>query len=166
MAREVPSVAVAAGVHSIEHGLFLSREDVDPLGARGGMWVPTLLRVEATLRELGAESSGGRLLVAGLDNVRDLLPLAVEAGVRVLAGTDLMGSPANIAAEALKLAEYGLRSSEVVAAVSTAAFVATGRDEAFAVGTQANAVLFPANPIEELEVLATPSHVIRRGCIL
>ena len=80
MAREVPSVAVRAGVHSIEHGLFLTEDDLDLLGARAGMWVPTILRMEAVVTQLGAESSGGRLLREGLDNVRALMPLAAEAG--------------------------------------------------------------------------------------
>lgn len=163
MAREVPSMAVAAGVHSIEHGLFLTAEDVAALGNRSGMWVPTLLRVEETMAQLGGESSGGRLLREGLENVRDLLPGAVEAGVHVLAGTDLIGSPADVAAEGINLGVYGLTGEQVVAAVSHAAFVATGRDPTFAVGAPANAVFFDADPTQEPGVLAHPAAVIRLG---
>jgi imidazolonepropionase-like amidohydrolase len=163
MARDVPSAAVAAGVHSIEHGLFLERDDLGPLGDRGGMWVPTVLRCEATLDQLGGESSGGRLFAEGLERVRHLLPLAPEAGVRVLAGTDLIGSPGDVAAEAIRLGEYGLTNSQVVEAVSSSAFLATGRQASFEVGAPADAVLFPDNPVESLAVLAHPDHVIRLG---
>lgn len=163
MAREVPSAAVAAGVHSIEHGMFLEEADLERLAARGGMWVPTVLRCEATLAQLGADSSGGKLFVEGLDRVRRLLPLAVEAGVKVLAGTDLVGSPADVAAEAIRLGDYGLSSRQVVEAVSTAAFIATGRPAAFEVGAPADAVLFSENPVGTLGVLAHPAHVIRLG---
>lgn len=163
MAREVPSQAVSAGVHSIEHGLFLDEADIELLGARAGMWVPTVLRVEATVAQLGAESSGGRLLGEGLERMRSLLPAAVEAGVHVLAGTDLIGSPADIAAEALRLADLGLGADDVVAAVSTSAFAATGRDHEFGVGEPANAVLFPADPVQDLNVLEHPAHVMRLG---
>lgn len=166
MAPEVPSMAVAAGVQSIEHGLFLHEADLEPLAARGGMWVPTVLRCEATLEQLGAESSGGKLFVEGLERVAHLLPLAVEAGVRVLAGTDLIGSPVNVAAEALKLAEYGLSNAQLVDAVSTSAFLATNREAAFAVGAPADAVLFPENPIDDPGVLQHPAHVIRLGRVL
>lgn len=163
MAPEVPSAAVAAGVHSIEHGMFLEETDLDALASRGGMWVPTVLRCEATLAQLGAESSGGRLFVEGLDRVRRLLPLAAEAGVKVLAGTDLVGSPADVAAEAIRLGDYGLSSRQVVEAVSTAAFIATGRPAAFEVGAPADAVLFEENPVGALGVLAHPAQVIRLG---
>lgn len=163
MAPEVPSLAVAAGVQSIEHGLFLEEDDLGSLGSRGGMWVPTILRCEATLAQLGEESSGGKLFLEGLERIARLLPLGVEAGVNVLAGTDLIGSPADVAAEAMKLGEYGLTNEQVVSAVSTSAFVATGRAADFEVGAPADAVLFPANPMDDLGVLRHPAHVVRLG---
>lgn len=163
MAPDVPSMAVAAGVQSIEHGMFLTEADLDDLGQRAGMWVPTVLRCEATLEQLGESSSGGRLFLEGLKRVRQLLPLAVEAGVHVLAGTDLVGSPADVAAEALKLGDYGLSAAQVVAAVSGSAFLAMGRSASFEIGAPADAVFFPANPLEELEVLGHPSGVVRLG---
>ncbi len=164
-AREVPSMAVAAGVHSIEHGLFLTDSDVAALAERGGMWVPTVLRIEETITQLGAESGGGRLLIEGLDNTRRLLPAAFEAGVRVLAGTDLVGTPANVASEAIKLGEYGLSNLQVVEAVTTAGFRATDRSSDFAIGAPADAVLFPDDPISDLEVLRHPTVVIRKGTV-
>lgn len=166
MARDVPSMAVSAGVQSIEHGLFLTGDDLSVLGERGGIWVPTLLRVEAIVAQLGEASSGGRLLMEGLANVRSKLPMAVEAGVHVLAGTDLVGTPANVAAEAARLGDYGLSNRQVVEAVSRAGFVVTGRDPDFAPGTPADAVLFDEDPVRELGVLARPSQVIRLGRVL
>ncbi|HZD24328.1 MAG TPA: amidohydrolase family protein [Acidimicrobiia bacterium] len=166
MARDVPSMAVAAGVHSIEHGLFLNAVDLDALGSRGGMWVPTLGRLEATLAQLGEGSSGGRLFKEGLENIRTMLPSAVEAGVVVLAGTDLVGTPADVAAEAIKLGEYGLSNLQVVSAVSHAAWVATGRNDPFGLGSVANAVFFETDPTEDLQVLAHPMAVIRLGRVL
>lgn len=166
MAPEVPTMAVAAGIHSIEHGLFLTEDDVATLGARGGMWVPTVLRCEETLSQLGAESSGGKLFIDGLERVRRLLPMAVEAGVRVLAGTDLVGSPSNVAAEAMRLAEYGLSNRQALAAVSIDGFDATGRASGFEPGSPANAVLFLEDPLARLGVLSYPETVIRLGRVL
>lgn len=166
MAREVPSVAVRAGIQSIEHGLFLTSDDVEALAARGGTWVPTILRVEHTISQLGVESSGGRLLSEGLANVAALLGEAVEAGVYVLAGTDLVGTPANVASEALKLIEYGMPGKDAVDAVSSSGLLATGRPAGFDPGAPANAVLFAADPYEEPGVLAHPQGVIRLGRLL
>lgn len=163
MARETPSMAVAAGVHSIEHGLFLEEADLGALAEREGMWVPTVLRCEATLAQLGETSSGGRLFVEGLERLRRLIPLGAEAGVHVLAGTDLVGSASDVADEAVALGRYGMSNAQVVRAVSIAGFAATGRDHSFAPGEPANAVLFSADPVSELKVLAHPTHVIRLG---
>jgi imidazolonepropionase-like amidohydrolase len=166
MAREVPSMAVRAGVQSIEHGLFLTVDDVGALGARGGMWVPTILRMEAVIRQLGAESSGGRLLREGIENVTGLLGIAVEAGVYVLTGTDLAVGTHAVADEAVRLWELGMSPGRVVQAVSSAGLRATGRAVSFEVGTPANAVLYAEDPILDPRVLAHPTLVVRHGRVM
>lgn len=166
MARDVPSMAVRAGVHSIEHGLFLSPDDLVALGARGGSWVPTVLQVEAVIRQLGGESSGGRLLIEGLENITSNLATAVEAGVHVLTGTDLVIGTHQVALEAIRLWEMGMAPASVVDAVSSGGFLASGRRPGFEVGDPANAVLFVEDPSLEPRVLAHPSRVIRLGRIV
>ena len=163
MAREVPSAAVRAGVHSIEHGLFLTEDDLDELGERSGMWVPTVLRVDETIRQLGIESSGGRLLAEGLANIERLLPLALEAGVHILPGTDLIGSASDVAEEAVRLSTCGLSPFQAVEAIGRAGFAATGRPFEFDLDTPANAVMFEADPTQEVESLKHPKVIIRRG---
>jgi imidazolonepropionase-like amidohydrolase len=166
MAREAPAMAVRAGVHSIEHGLFLDSADITSLGARGGMWVPTILRMEALIAQLGETSSGGKLLIEGLENVRRLMVEAVEAGVHLLAGTDVTVGAHDVALEALKLAEYGLPIELALNAVSVSGYEATGRSTGFDLGSRANAVLFAGNPLTEISVLAHPLTVIRDGKVL
>ena len=84
----------------------------------------------------------------------------------MLAGTDLVGSPSNVAAEAVRLGDFGLTNQQVVQAVSHAGFEATGRSAEFAVGSPANAVLFPVDPCRELGVLAHPAVIIREGALI
>jgi imidazolonepropionase-like amidohydrolase len=163
MAREAPGMAVRAGVHSIEHGLFLSEQDLALLGSRGGMWVPTIIRMEAVVAQLGEASSGGKLLVEGLDNVRRLMPLAAEAGVHLLAGTDVTVGAHDVALEALKMVEYGLPVDRAIDAVSVSGFEATSRSSGFDAGDPANAVLFGDNPLRDISVLGRPEYVIRLG---
>lgn len=163
MARDVPSMAVRAGVDSIEHGLFLTEDDLVDLGARGGAWVPTVLRVEAVIRQLGAESSGGRLLTEGLANVIRMLGPAVESGVAVLVGTDLAVGSHQVAAEAIRLWELGMSSHRVIESISASGLRANGRPFDFAPGAPANAVLFDEDPAADPRALAHPSHVIRLG---
>ena len=163
MAREIPALAVRAGADSIEHGLFLSPEDLEALGRRGGSWVPTVTQVEAVIEQLGSGSSGGRLLSEGLDNIAANLGLAVEAGVHVLTGTDLAIRTHEVAREAVRLWEMGLKPEAVVEAVSWSGYQATGRESPFAVGEPANAVLFAEDPVADPGVLAFPARVLRLG---
>jgi hypothetical protein len=166
MAREVPAMAVRAGVDSIEHGLFLSAGDLEALGQRRGSWVPTVVQVEAVIAQLGERSSGGRLLLDGLDNVVANLKVAVEAGVHVLTGTDLAIGTREVAREAVRLWELGMAPPAVVDAVSWSGYRATGREDPFAVGAQANAVLYDEDPIVDPGVLLHPSRVIRMGGVV
>ena len=166
MAREVPSMAVRAGVDSIEHGLFLTDEDLEILGSRGGCWVPTVLQMEATIKQLGERSSGGRLLIEGLENVRARLATAVEAGVHVLTGTDLAIGTQQVAWEAIRLWEMGMAAAAVIEAVSWSGFRATDRQVGFDVGGPANAVLFSDDPVSNPRVLTDPAAIIRMGRIV
>src|SRR5690242_18248795 len=83
-APRTSSMAVAAGIDSIEHGLFLTADDLSALGRRGGAWVATIYAMEKVRDMLGATSSGGRLFAEGLTNMRELLPGARAQGVVVL----------------------------------------------------------------------------------
>ncbi len=162
-APDTSSLAVAAGIDSIEHGLFITPEDLTALGARGGAWVPTLAAMEAVGNMLGLESTGGKLFGRGLDNVREVLAGAPAAGVTVLAGTDLELPHGAVAAEALKLADYGLAPADVVNAVTDAAYAYLGSDHAFVPGGHADVLFFDADPRADLTVLQRPVLGLRHG---
>lgn len=162
MAPEVPSAAVAAGVDSIEHGLFLTLEDLEALEGRSGAWVPTVLRMEQIVDMLGTESSGGRLIAGGLDNVSELLPVAPQ-GLAILAGTDIAVDPGGIGHEAVALTRRGLPPQRAVDAASAAAGGYLGRPTGFEVGQAADAVFFDADPYGDPSALLTPAAVMRRG---
>lgn len=166
MAPGTPSLAVRAGVDSIEHGLFLTDDDVRALGARGGAWVPTVLRVEMTIDEIGRDRTGGRLLSEGLDRVRSLLPLAAGSGVAVLSGSDLAVPSSGIGAEAMRLAAMGLPVEQALDSVSAAVHRHAGISAGFEPGRPADLVAFDRNPHDDLAVLTDPALVMRNGQIL
>lgn len=157
------SDAVAAGVDSIEHGPFLTADDVLALAARGGAWVPTIVNMLHFVDELGPDSTGGKLFQAGLDMMRENLPIAEAAGCTVLAGTDMAVPHGEVAVEAARLHEYGLSHAAATAAASTAAYRYIGRDASLAPGAPADVVMFPDDPFDDVAVLGSPSIVIRRG---
>ncbi|CAN5802980.1 amidohydrolase family protein [soil metagenome] len=164
MAPEVPSMAVRAGVDSIEHGLFLTGDDLAALAARGGAWVPTVVRMEETAAALGVDSSGRRLISEGLDNVSSLLQ-SVPDGVSVLAGSDLAMAPGKIGKEVVRLVELGLDPSRAVAASTHEARLYLGRRDGFEVGQPADAVFYRTDPREDPSVLLEPSAVMRSGAV-
>jgi imidazolonepropionase-like amidohydrolase len=160
------SEAVAAGVDSIEHGPFLTDEDLKALADRGGAWVPTIVNMLHLRDMLGVDSSGGRMFQEGLDRMRTLLPQAEQLGVIVLAGTDMAVPPGEVATEALRLRDYGLSDREAAKATTTNAFTYVGRPDRPAVGAEADVVFFEGNPFDDVGVLAEPRLVIRRGKVV
>lgn len=166
MAPDVASMAVRAGVDSIEHGLYLTDDDIRMLGTRKGMWVPTVMRMEAVVAQFGPERTAGRVVSEGLDRVRSLLPGAQGAGVVVLAGTDLTMPSSRVAEEAIRLIEYGLSPTQAVEAVTTAGWQAAGVGEPFAPGSPADVVAFDRDPRDDPTVLLAPTFVMRAGTVL
>jgi len=160
------SMAVEAGVDSIEHGLFLTAGDLAMLGSRGGAWVPTLLAMTGVRDSLRPGSSGWALFDEGIANAKTLVTTAVEAGVTVLAGTDLTVPHGGVAQEAVALAEAGLAPGDVVHSLTDAGYDYAGLGGPFAIGSPADLVCFDANPRERLSVLTTPTVVMRRGNLL
>lgn len=163
MAPDVASMAVRAGVDSIEHGLFLTDADIAVLGARGGAWVPTVLRMEQVIEQVGLDRTGGRLVAEGLSRVRSQLTNAVAAGVHVLAGSDLAVPSSQVAHEALRLLDYGLDPQDVVASITEATRAFAGLAPSFTVGETADVVAFDRNPCEDPTVLLEPVVVVRGG---
>ncbi len=157
------SDAVAAGVDSIEHGPFLTEEDLRMLAARDGAWVPTIGNQKHWIDALGPESSGGRIFKKGLDRMAENLPLAEEIGLTVLAGSDLAIPHGQIATEAGLLHEYGLSNRAATIATSSAAFDYVGRTRTLRPGSTADVVFFGGNPYEDVTVLDRPELIIHRG---
>ncbi len=84
--------AVRAGVHSIEHGIYLDDEAIDLMGARGTFLVPTLLAVLSVI-EIGRET--GALPEWGVRKAKEVyaahresIAQAHKAGLRIAMGTD------------------------------------------------------------------------------
>jgi imidazolonepropionase-like amidohydrolase len=139
---------IRAGVDSVEHGDALTAEDLEALGARGGAWTPTL-----------SSSFPGRTTVR--DDERDyaermsaLLPVALRAGVTVLAGSDITGT---VPAEIDWLHRLGLTVGEALDAAGPRAetyFGASSRD---------SVVTYRTDPRSDPSVLAHPAAVVIRG---
>ncbi|MGQ0848703.1 MAG: amidohydrolase family protein [Actinomycetota bacterium] len=165
MAPEVPSMAVRAGVDSIEHGLYLTEADLESLGLRGGAWVPTVANTELVLAGFTAGSTASRVLGAGLENMNALLRAAPEVGVNVMAGTDLGLPHGHVAKEVARLRHYGLDGEAAVAAAGPAAYRYLGIP-ALTPGASADLVVFEQDPAAAVETLSTPLAGVRAGRVV
>lgn len=165
MGPDTPGMAVRAGCDSIEHGLYLSKDDLELLGQRRGAWVPTICNTEDVISGFTPGSTAGRVLGTGLENVRSLLPLAADMGVAVLAGTDLGLPHGKVALEAQRLKEYGLTGREAVDAPGPNAYGYLGLP-GLAVGASADLLLFDTDPADDVTALTRPVLGIRRGGVV
>ncbi len=165
-APNTSTMAVAAGVDSIEHGLFLTDDDLRALGARGGAWVPTITAMSGIRDSLRAGSSGWTLFDSGLANAKRRLRDAPDSGVVVLAGTDLTVPHGDVAVEGVALSHAGLGPALAVHALTDAGYSYAGRGEPFVPGASADLVSLRADPREDISALLNPVVVMRRGRIL
>jgi imidazolonepropionase-like amidohydrolase len=175
MASSGISDAIAAGITSIEHGVFLTEEIVAHMRRDGTFLVPTL-------NAPAAIASGG--LAAGIPDfmVRKsevVVPahvasfqLAHRAGVRIAAGAD-SGTPLNfhgsLLPELTLMVKYGMTPLEAIRAATVTAADCLGLGEVtgrVAPGYAADLIAVAGDPAERIEALADLKLVLVSGRVL
>jgi len=83
-------IAIEAGCHSIEHGFFMGKENLQRMADKGTVWVPTIF----TMKAYGQNSTLGRsridlqVIAKTIDHQLQQLSMARDIGVKVALGTD------------------------------------------------------------------------------
>jgi len=120
-------LSLDAGIDSVEHGFFMREDQLAGLAETGTCWVPTFAPVAFQHEEprwAGWDAASVRGLAAILDHHAAMLRLALDRGVRVLAGSDAgsHGVPhgRGLLAELAWLARAGARPAEVWRAATSA----------------------------------------------
>jgi imidazolonepropionase-like amidohydrolase len=159
--------AVEAGVRSIEHGNLLDERAAAVMAEHRAFLVPTLVVYEQ-IAELGRQWGFPAESLAKLEQVRAAgeraIRLALDAGVRVGFGTDLLGEthPAQSRELLLRAAVQQpldvLRSATVVNADLLGR---AGELGTVAPGAQADLLLVDGNPLEDLGVLTRHEEALR-----
>ncbi len=88
--RQPVRLAVEAGCHSIEHGFFMGRDNLERMAEKGVVWVPTVFTMKAYAANIGhADPLADRQVIEkNLNHQLSQLALARELGVTVALGTD------------------------------------------------------------------------------
>jgi imidazolonepropionase-like amidohydrolase len=161
----------AAGTDCIEHACGLEDQTVAAFAAQGIAIVPTLVNIDTFPRI--AEPARDKFptyhrhMLSLYERRYATVAVAREAGIPVYVGTDAGGSlPHGLAAaEVAHLARAGFTTAEALDAACWGARRWLGRpglDE----GEEADLVVYPDDPREDLAVLGSPRAVMLRGRVV
>ena len=158
--------AVRAGIHSIEHGIFLDDEAIDLMLEKGTFLVPTLLAPVAVL-EIGEE---GGMPEYGLNKAREIIDVhresirrAHEAGVKIALGTDAGVMPHGTNLRELPLlVGAGLTPMEAIVAGTQTGAQCLGWDELLGTvepGKLADIIISSQDPLSDISSLADNENI-------
>ena len=163
--------AVEAGVRSIEHGNLLDEEAAAVMAEAGAALVPTLVTYWA-IAEYGeafglprwAVEKVGEVLDAGKESVR----IALDAGVRVGFGTDLLGEAHDFQSKEFEIRAEVQPAADVIAAATAQNAAIMGLDGEIGVvaaGARADLVVVDGDPLDDISLLTDPERltVVRGG---
>lgn len=160
--------AVRAGIHSIEHGIYLDDEAIDLMLAHGTFLVPTLL---APLSVVEQAESKGNMPEYGVRKARETIEIhsesierAYRAGVRIAMGTDagVMPHGTNLRELGL-LCQIGMSPMEALVATTKTAAACLGWQEGVGTleaGKLADVVVSKTDPLANIRSLEDTNHIV------
>jgi imidazolonepropionase-like amidohydrolase len=163
--------AVLAGAKSIEHGTFLSDETLQLMKQKGTYLVPTYITLE-DLTKPGGDYAGAVLELRGrfmMPQAERVFRKAHALGIRIATGADnnyTNQSTSRISLECEHFVRMGMTPFEAIqsATVTSAELLGIGsRTGKIIPGMEADLVLVPGNPLEDIRALQDALIVISNG---
>jgi imidazolonepropionase-like amidohydrolase len=158
--------AIRAGIHSIEHGIFLDDEAIELMLKHGTFLVPTLL---APIAVLEAGEKGG-MPEYGVRKAREVVEIhsesisrAHKAGVRIAMGTDAGVMPHGTNLRELGLmVNVGMSPMETIVATTKKAAECLGWEDkvgTIEAGKLADIILVKKNPLQDIRSLEKVDNI-------
>jgi imidazolonepropionase-like amidohydrolase len=157
--------AVAAGVDTVEHGVFLTEDIVESMVRQGTVLCPTA----AVYRRMAAGEAPDYAVAKAAEVVaahRASITMALEAGIDVIAGTDA-GAPGmphpSLVDEIEVLVDYGLPPLDALKAATSRAADALGRPGVgrIAMGSAADFAIVDGDPLSDPGILRSVWAVVK-----
>src|SRR6476469_5736641 len=158
----------AAGTDCVEHATGLIPDSIEAFARQGIAIVPTLVNIDTFPRiaEPAREKFPAyhRHMLALYARRYETVAAAREAGVHVYVGTDAGGSLPHglVGQEVERLTRCGFSALEALDAATWGARAWLGRP-GLGEGEEADLVVYPSDPREDVGVLAHPTLVVLRG---
>ncbi len=159
--------AVLAGIHSIEHGIFLTDEVIELMIKNGTYLVPTILAPTSIVENPELEKILLPVVWEKAKAVADIhrknIAKAYQAGVKIAMGTDagVMPHGTNLR-EVVLLTEIGMSPMEaILASTKVAAECLEWQDKVgtLEVGKLADVVVVNGNPLEDIHLLPENDNI-------
>lgn len=166
--------AVKAGVHSIEHGTYLSAETLALMKQKGTYFVPTIATVEDLIQPGGDYDDAG-LQVRGrhmYPRIKETAAAAWKVGIRMVAGTDTGYGPRSnrrMPHEVMELAAAGMPPVEAIKAATSVAAECLGiarRTGSLKPGMEADLVVVERSPLADMGNLQDVLFVVNDGKVV
>ncbi|KQL58569.1 MULTISPECIES: metal-dependent hydrolase family protein [Bacillaceae] len=159
--------AVRAGIHSIEHGIFIDDEALELMLEHGTYLVPTLL---APLAVLEAAETSNTMAPYAIEKSKEVIDIhkksiekAYKAGVKIAMGTDAGVFPHGINLRELGLmCEIGMSPMEAIVASTKTAAECMGWGEkvgTIEAGKWADLIIVNGNPLADIHILENHEHI-------
>jgi len=166
---EAARMAIAAGVDSIEHGLYLRAETFRLMAQKGIYYVPTLLVYELwrDAKIFGAITPENKLKLTNTVNEHTAsFKQALTTPVKIVFGTDTFELPGTNAQELELMVRYGLRPLDALQAATSTAAELLGLSQligSIEAGKAADLFAVPGNPLDDIRVLQQVQFVMKAG---
>ena len=157
---------IEAGIHSIEHGIYLDDEAVQLMKEKEMYLVPTLLAPLSVIEfaeELGMSENSIKKSKQVMQDHIDSFKKAHHAGVKIAMGTDAGVFKHGTNLRELELmVEHGMTEMEAIVSSTKTAAECLGYDEylgTIEVGKKADFIILDQNPLEDIKVLRDPNKI-------
>lgn len=159
--------AVEAGVDSIEHGDYIAPGDLQTMVQKGIYYVPTLFVGEYVAQ--GRAAAGAKIWVDMIDIHHETFHRALQAGVKIVYGTDIGGFDwkINAAIQFPSMVKYGMTPAQAIKSATSVAAEMLQLPDSGTVeeGKLADIVAVPGDPLQDVSLLQKVDFVMKDGVV-